>query len=143
MNANDCDKIQMSIMAQDCAEEALMSSSEIEMHLATCNSCRQEVEQTRILDLQLQRQKRRQYDVELWPAIQRQISSQSNTNARWQPFAAVALLLVTYKVIEMIAANPPVFLFNLVPLVLMFALFAVIKENPFRINSELSMEMKK
>lgn len=139
---NSCEDIQMAIMAQDEDQQGPVSRAEIETHLTTCDSCKQQVEDLRQLDGMLMRQQRREYDVELWPAIQRQLSSQS-TNAGWQPFAVIALLLTTYKVFEMVAANPPVLLFNLVPLVLMFVLFAVIKENPFRINSELVMEMKR
>ena len=139
---NNCEDIQMAIMAHDDDQQGPISRAEIETHMATCDACKQQVEELRQLDGMLMRQQRRQYDVELWPAIQRQLSPQT-TNAGWQPFAVIALLLTTYKVFEMAAANPPVLLFNLVPLVLMFVLFAVIKENPFRINSELVMEMKR
>ena len=141
MSASDCEKVQMALMAQDCDEQPAISASEIELHLTSCAVCRQEAEQMRQLDAMLKRQRRREYDVELWPAIQRQISLQPTRSTSWRPFAALALLLITYRAFEMIAPNPPVLLFNLAPLAIMVGLFVLIRENPFRINSELVMEM--
>ena len=141
MSVNNCEKVQMARMAHDSNEQAAMSPDEIAAHIATCEDCRQQTEQLRALDLMFERHTRRQYDADLWPAIQRRISSQTSTS--WTPFAVVCLLLGAYKMFEMVADNPPALVFNLVPVLLMFALFVVIRENPFRINSELMMEMDK
>ena len=142
MRVDDCEEVQMAIMAQDCDEHATLSQDEITEHLASCNNCRQQSEQMRAVDLMLQRQNRREYDVDLWPAIQHRISLQPSKSARWQPFAVISLLLLAYKTFEMTAENPPALLFKLVPLILIVVLFVVIRENPFRINSELIMEME-
>jgi predicted anti-sigma-YlaC factor YlaD len=142
MRVNECEQVQMAIMAQDCSEQPTLSQDEIAAHMDNCNECRQQTEQTRAVDLMLQCQNRREYDVNLWPAIQERISFQSDKGARWQPFAVISLLLLAYKTFEMTAENPPALLFKLVPLILIFGLFVVIRENPFRINSELIMEMK-
>ena len=58
----------------------------------------------------------------------------------WQPFALIGLLLVIYKLLEMLPARDPGMAFKLVPLVIVALLFVLIRENPFRINTELVLE---
>lgn len=58
----------------------------------------------------------------------------------WKPFALIGLLLVIYKLLEMLPARDPGMAFKLVPLVTVALLFVLIRENPFRIDIELVME---
>ena len=55
-------------------------------------------------------------------------------------FALIGLLLVIYKLLEMLPARDPGMAIKLVPLVIVALLFVLIKENPFRINTELVLE---
>jgi hypothetical protein len=139
MRVSNCEKVQRAIM--ECDEQTAMSTSEIDLHIKSCTVCRQEAEQLRRLDGMFKRHRRREHDVELWPAIQRKISLQPTRSTSWRPFAVLAVLLLTYRALELIAPNPPILLFNLVPIAIVFGLFALIRENPFRINSKLVMEM--
>jgi hypothetical protein len=78
--------------------------------------------------------------VNLWPAIENRIAKPSRAVVSWQPFALIGLLLVIHKLLEMVPARDLGMAFKLVPLVIVILLFVLIKENPFRINTELVME---
>jgi hypothetical protein len=78
--------------------------------------------------------------VDLWPAIENRIAKRSNSVIGWRPFALIGLLLVIYKLLEMLPARDLGLAFKLVPLVIVAFLFVLIKENPFRINTELVLE---
>lgn len=140
MSVIDCEQVQMAKMAESAGEESPISAEQIALHMAACEDCRKQAEQLRDLDQMLTLQVRRDQDADLWPVIQQQIAVQHGPNASWQPFAVVALLLAGYKLFEMFASQGPTLLFSLVPLILMIGLFVLIKENPFRINSELILE---
>ena len=63
----------------------------------------------------------------------------SSTLSR-QPFAVVGLLLVINKLLEMLPTRDLGIALKLLPLIIVGLLFVLIKENPFRINTELVME---
>jgi len=88
------------------------------------------------LDQVLARQTFSEPRVDLWPTIENRIAKPLG----WQPFALIGLLLVTYKLLEMLPARDPGIAFKLVPLVIVGLLFVLIKENPFKINTELVLE---
>ncbi|HLA10343.1 MAG TPA: hypothetical protein VJ023_07085 [Pyrinomonadaceae bacterium] len=140
MSMLDCEQVQLANMAESAGEELPIPAEQVALHMAACENCRKQAEQLRDLDQMLASQVRRNQNVDLWPVIQHQIGVQPEAGASWKPFAAMALLLAGYKLFEMSAAQEPALLFNLVPLILMTGLFVLIKENPFRINSELMLE---
>jgi hypothetical protein len=49
-------------------------------------------------------------------------------------------VLVVYKVFEQLAVHNTAFQIKLVPLLLVIALFALLRENPFRIKAEVKVE---
>jgi energy-coupling factor transporter transmembrane protein EcfT len=55
-------------------------------------------------------------------------------------FHLLGAILIIYKVVEMIPARDFGFLFKFVPIVFIAALFYFVKENPFKINTELELE---
>jgi predicted anti-sigma-YlaC factor YlaD len=140
MNPIDCETVQQAYLSEIDGEAPAMLPEQFASHLADCQDCRTVVGQLRNLDQMLTRQTRRDHDSDLWPAIQQRISPQHTLSGSWQPFALVGLLLVAYKFFEMIREQAPAIVFNLVPLVLMIGLFVLIKENPFRIKTELKLE---
>jgi hypothetical protein len=79
----------------------------------------------------------REQHVDLWPAIENRITKRV---LGWQPFALIGVLLVIIKLLEMLPAHDLGIGIKLVPLVIVALLFVLIKENPFRINTELVME---
>ena len=106
--------------------------------MAGCANCHHELEQLQVLDQVFAGHMLSETSVDLWPAIENRIAKRSVVG--WQPFALIGLLLVLYKLLEMLPTRDPGMAFKLVPLIIVALLFVLIKENPFRINTELVLE---
>ena len=86
----------------------------------------------------LEARERRVYDADLWPAIEQRISKKAmpSTLVLW----ALGIALVAYKLFEMLPEDAPGFVFRIVPVIVIAAAFIFIKENPFKIKTELILE---
>jgi len=124
-------------MAAADGEEPGFSKDLLAAHVAGCANCHHELDQLQALDQMLAGHTLSEPRVDLWPAIENRIAKRA---IRWQPFALIGLLLVIYKLLEMLPARDPGMAIKLVPLVIVVLLFVLIKENPFRINTELVLE---
>ena len=138
MNKINCEDLLMAMMARLDGEDTEVSAEHARLHLAECAGCRQEFEQMQITDNLLKRQTRREQDADLWSAIETQIEAKTQTN--WQPFVFLGIFLVAYKLLEMLPEDEFGLWFKIVPLVFVIALFGFLKENPFKINTELILE---
>ena len=81
-------------------------------------------------------------DADLWPAIEKRINPERATilPVKWQPFALLGISLVVYKLLEMVPERDFGWALKIVPFILIAALFGFLKENPFKINTELILE---
>ncbi|HKO96468.1 MAG TPA: hypothetical protein VJU86_05730 [Pyrinomonadaceae bacterium] len=140
MSEIECEEILMAVMASFDAEEPSVSAEQIGLHLDACAECRTQVEQLKNTDQIFKRQERREEDADLWPAIQKQIVGRRQSSFSWRPFALVGVLLVAYKLFEMLSDQALSFALKFLPLAIAIALFVFLKENPFKINSELMLE---
>ena len=140
MKELSCEDVLIAQMATADGEESGLSKELLAAHVAGCANCRQELEQSQALDQVLAGRTLAGPRVDLWPAIQNRIAKPARPVVGWQPFALIGLLLVTYKLLEMLPARDPGIAIKLVPLVIVALLFVLIKENPFRINTELVLE---
>lgn len=140
MSEIECEKIQLAIMAGIDSEASLVSVERIGFHLNACDGCRKQMEEMKTTDQLFERQERLEQDADLWPGIQNQIVVRRHSKTSWQPFLVVSLLLVAYKLFEMLSHEPPAFAFKLLPLAILIGLFVAIRENPFKVNSELILE---
>ena len=131
-----CEDVLIAQMAAADGEEPGLSKEHLAAHLAVCANCQHALEQSQALDHVLAGHTLSESRVDLWPAIENRIGKRLG----WQPFALIGLLLVVYKLLEMIPAREPGMAFKLVPLAIVVLLFILIKENPFRINTELVLE---
>ena len=131
-----CEDVLMAQMAAADGEEPAFSKAQLAAHMTSCANCQNELKQLLTLDRVLAGHTLPEPHVNLWPAIENRIAKRAN----WQPFALIGLLLVIYKLLEMLPARDLGMAFKLVPLVIVTLLFVLIKENPFRINTELVME---
>ena len=131
-----CEDVLMSQMAATDGEEPEFSKQQLSTHIAGCANCQHELKQLQALDHLLTAQTLSEPHADLWPAIENRIAKRTS----WQPFALIGLLLVIYKLLEMLPARDLGMAFKLVPLVIVVLLFVFIRENPFRINTELVME---
>lgn len=142
MNKINCENILIQKLALLDGEKAELSEEQIAEHLAGCENCRQEIGQMQNTIFALNKQKRREQDANLWLPIKRRISAKSETasETNWQPFILLGVLLVVYKLLEMLPERDFGWTLKIVPFVLIVALFGFLKENPFKINTELILE---
>ena len=136
MKEVSCEDVLMAQMAVADGEEPGFSKELLAAHVAGCANCQNELEQLQALDRVFAGHSLSETRVDLWPAIENRIAKRLG----WKPFALIGLLLVIYKLLEMLPARDPGIAFKLVPLVIVVSLFILIRENPFRINTELVLE---
>jgi predicted anti-sigma-YlaC factor YlaD len=136
MNKENCEEILMAAMAFFDGEESEISKEEISAHLEGCEGCRREIGEMQNVSVLLARQERSVSEVDLWSAVQPRIEARAN----WKPFVFLGFLLVVYKLAEMLPERDLGFAFKILPLVFVVALFGFLKENPFKINTELILE---
>lgn len=137
MKELSCDDVLMAQMAATDGEEPAFSKELLAAHVTGCANCQNELKQLLALDRVLASHAPAEQHVDLWPGIENRIAKPV---LGWRPFALIGLLLIIYKLLEMLPARDPGIAFKLVPLVIVTLLFVFIKENPFRINTELVME---
>ncbi len=130
----------MALMARLDSEPSELSGEQIDLHITSCANCRQEAGALTGTDAMLKMHSRRSEDADVWQAVKMQIGDQEAARFGWQPFALLGMLLVIYRLFEMLPERDPGLAFKLVPLVLVAAVFLIIKENPFRINAELTLD---
>lgn len=133
-----CEDVLMAQMAVADGEESPFTKQQLSTHIAGCANCQHEVMQLQALDQMFTAQTLSEPRVDLWPAIEKGIAKRPALS--WQPFALIGVLLVVYKLLEMLPARDLGLAFKLVPLVIVVLLFVFIRENPFRINTELVLE---
>ena len=138
MKKLSCAEVLMAQMAA--SDEPGFSKEELAAHVAACADCQHELKQLDALDRVLALHALSEPQVDLWPAIENRIGKRTRAVLGWKPFALIGLLLVIYKLVELLPAEDPGVAFKLAPLVIVALLFVFIKENPFKINTELVME---
>ncbi|MGC2238618.1 MAG: hypothetical protein WA584_20860 [Pyrinomonadaceae bacterium] len=138
MNKENCEDILMALAAVFDGEKTDFPPEQLKEHTSGCESCRREIEQMQNTFTLLKRQERRVQNADLWSAIEPQIEAERKTN--WQPLAFLTVFMVVYKLLEMLPERDFGLAFKIVPLVFVIVLFVFLKENPFKINTELILE---
>jgi predicted anti-sigma-YlaC factor YlaD len=136
----NCEDILIQKSALLDGESADLSAEEINAHLETCENCRQEIEQMENAIFLLERQERRAPEADLWSAIEKRIPAETANETNWQPFILLGVFLVVYKLVEMLPERDFGLALKIVPFVLVAVVFGFLKENPFKINTELILE---
>lgn len=143
MTKLDCETVCVAAMAMADGYASELSADQIESHLSQCADCRQEVRQLRELTALLDDQKRRQQTENLWKRIEQRLPkalpAKRSSQARY-PFVLLGLLLLGYRLIEMVPDRHLGFLIKIVPILLVITAFCYLRENPFKINAELRLE---
>lgn len=142
MKDMNCEDILIQKSALIDGEKAELSDEQIAEHSADCENCRRQIERMENTIFLLKRQKRREQSADLWLAIEKQINveTESILTVKWQPFVLVGVFLVIYKLFEMLPERDFGWALKVVPFILIAVLFGLLKENPFKINSELILE---
>lgn len=136
MNKQDCEEIMIALLAVFDGEETDLSPEELNRHTAACADCRREVEEMQKSFNLLRAQQRAVSGIDLWPRVEQRIGRKTS----WRPFVFPGALLVAYKLLEMFPETDFGFVFKIVPLLVIAGLFVLLRENPFRINTELISE---
>jgi hypothetical protein len=137
MKELSCEDVMMAQMAVADGEKPPFSKDQLAAHMTSCAHCQNELKKLLALDRVLASHDLAEQPVDLWPTVENRIAKPV---LGWRPFALIGLLLIIYKLLEMLPARDLGPAFKLVPLVIVILLFVFIKENPFRINTELVME---
>jgi hypothetical protein len=140
MKELSCEDVLKAQMSAADGEQPGIANELLAAHVAGCANCHRELEQLQALDQMLAGHTLGEARVDLWPAIENRITKRAASAVDWQPFAVIGLLLLITKLLEMLPARDLGVALKLVPLVIVALLFVLIKENPFRINTELVME---
>src|SRR5215470_13016742 len=112
-----CEKVLMAIMAEADGERAELSRAEIEAHLKDCKDCCDEVARTQRVDNLLHQSIRSDKAVDLWSAVSTRLDQQASEK-RWPPFVIVGVLLLAYKLFEMLSEVDPGWAIKFVPLII-------------------------
>jgi hypothetical protein len=139
MKCEDAILAMMAVIDGEKAEE--ISSEHAAAHLAGCGNCRREIEQMQNTVNLFKGYERREQTADLWFEVESRLETQASAApTRWQPFLILTAGLVAYKLLEMLPERQPGLWLKLLPLLLVAALFVFLKENPFKINTELALE---
>jgi len=136
MTELNCDDVLMLKMAEADGEPVEVTDP-AKLHFEQCETCRNEFAQMQAMNNLMMKQIRHEQNVDLWPLIEKRTAG---SQIHWMPFAVLAVLLLGYKLFELLPERDPGFAVKLVPLAIVVTVFFVIKENPFRVNSELTLE---
>lgn len=134
-----CEKVLIAMMAAADGESAELSPEEMKAHLSACEDCREETARMQQVNEIFREATRRESKIDLWPAVNGRLVQQS-PRIGWQVYAVVGVLLLGYKLFEMLPEADPGWAIRLAPLIIFGALLLVLRENPFRINTELVLE---
>jgi len=142
MSKLNCESVSMAAMAIADGYQPELPLEQIGTHLASCADCRRELGQLQELSSLLDTQERRLRTDHLWERIESRLvgARRTRTSTALPSFMFLGTLLLGYRLLELIPDRDLSFLFKLVPLLLVIAAFGYLRENPFKINSELSLE---
>jgi hypothetical protein len=137
MDPSNCESVRIAAMALADGEQAALDPEFIAAHVIGCQACRLELELLRGFDAQIAGKSRRQYPVDLWPRIEPRLAAPSRQR---RVFLVLGILLVAYKIAEFAPSREFGLVVQLVPIAIALAVFRYLKENPFRITTELKLE---
>src|SRR5262245_2880611 len=107
MKELSCEDVLMAQMAVADGEEPAFSKELLAAHMTGCVNCQNELKQLLALDTVLASQNLAEQQVDLWPVIENRIAKPTRSVLGWRPFALIGLLLIIYKLLEMLPAQAP------------------------------------
>jgi hypothetical protein len=143
MNNKYCEKLRLSAMAILDGEAPQLSAKEINDHLESCAACRSELEQERQVMELLNRQSRGLFTDDICSRVAVIVrESKAGLQARQElcPLILLGLILLAYKIIELLPGLTPGPVIKLMPVLAVFVIFALLKQNPFKIDQNLRFE---
>lgn len=136
MNQPGCEEMQIAAMAIEEGQVPEIPVPLVREHLNQCPACRDAVTAISPTLATLARQTRRRHPADLWPAIQRNVAPRP---AAW-PYVVLAMLLVVYELIDLVSDRQWSIAIQIIPVLIAFGLFRILKQSPFQIATELRLE---
>ncbi len=130
----------MAKMAEADGEKTQFSAEQTESHLNFCENCRNDLAEMQIIGDLFKTQTRSETNPNLWAAIEKRLDAQKPPKVNLKLFVFFGVLLFVCKLLEIFSERDFGLAFKLTPLIFAAVLFALIKENPFKINAELTLE---
>lgn len=143
MSELNCESVSMAAMAIADGYQPEVSSEQIGTHLASCADCSREVGQLQELSSLLDTQERRLRTENIWGGVEsrlRDAAPAQSASTVLPSFMFLGALLMGYRLLELIPDRDLSFLFKFLPILLVIAAFGYLRENPFKISSDLSVE---
>jgi predicted anti-sigma-YlaC factor YlaD len=143
MSTLTCEAVRMAASAASDGHPGSLEPAQLEDHLAQCGDCHREVERLGELMRLLDSQKRRASNDQLWSGIEARLAAQTparGVSRDLRLLVPTGVVLLAYKLFEQLTVHNTGFHMKLVPLLLVIAVFALLKENPFKINAELQLK---
>jgi hypothetical protein len=135
MNQPGCEEMQIAAMAIAEGQAPEIPVPLVREHLNQCPACRDAVTAISPTLATLARQTRRRHPADLWPAIQRNVAPRP---AAW-PYVVLAVLLGVYELIELVSDRQWSIAIQIIPVLIAFGLFRILKQSPFQIATELRL----
>ena len=135
MNQPGCEEMQMAAMAMEEGQVPEIPGPLVREHLNQCAACRDAAAAMSSTLAVLARQTRRRHPADLWPAIQRNVAPRP---AAW-PYVVLAMLLAVYELIELVSDRQWSIAIQIIPVLIAFGLFRILKQSPFQIATELRL----
>jgi anti-sigma factor RsiW len=143
MNQVSCESICLAAMAVADGETPPIPAPEIEFHLSQCARCRSEVEQLKsVIDI-FNEQRRSERTESVWDGIAETLKRKhvaQSTSDHWPWFLLLGLLLAGYRIAVAAAEWEPGWWFRLAPILVAVAVFAFLRENPFKVNPGIQFQ---
>ena len=136
MNQPGCEEMQRAAMAMEEGQVPEIPDPLVREHLNQCAACRDAAAAMSSTLATLARQTRRRHPADLWPAIQRNVAPRP---AAW-PYVVLAVLLAVYELIELVSDRQWSIAIQIIPVLIAFGLFRILKQSPFQIATELRLE---
>jgi predicted anti-sigma-YlaC factor YlaD len=129
----------MAAMARAEGEPAGMADSEIDAHLTACPACRNDLAMVIAAGKQLSRVRRAAIPGDLWPEVERRIAPRPTAWA----YVILGVLMVAFKLFDLAPGVTSGLALELVPALIAISALWWVRENPFRIVTELPLEGEK
>jgi len=143
MNKEYCVRIRISAMAIRDGETAPLSEQEVSKHLESCTDCRLEIDKQRQATELLNGRSRQVFTHDVWPKIAAALEDTKGRpaqSANVAAFVVLCLFLLAYKVVEVLPSVTAGVGIRLIPVGVLVLFFALLKQNPFEVNPNLSLQ---
>ena len=142
MNQSQCENVMCAALARLDGELPPLSEKETLDHLANCQRCRDELAEITSVLQPLNKQKRREIEHDLWPAMEAIVASPAQPMSQTKyliMFFLFGLFLLVAKIFELHPGIISGLIVKPLSILVTLLFFLLLKQNPFRIRADLAV----